>query len=415
MDTGIQTLGGGVDAIDFAGGGLPGPLYHAALARLRERGPVVKVCFGGEPAWMITRYRELAAAFREGERFPPGRAYALTTEPVVGRSFISMEGDEHRVYRQLATPAFRAHTVERYEDSRIATVAHEILDSVAERKEVDLVAAFTHTFPIRIICRLLGLPKDDDDRFIRWATGLLAFPFDPDYARSCGEEITEYLLPIVFERRANPREDVISELVSAEVEDRQLSDGEILSHIRLLFPTGTETAFSALGNLIFALLDRDRGYQRVVDDPSLRSAAIDEVLRWESPVAIVPRVAASSPVEYAGVESPADATVLFCIAAANRDPRAYPDPDHYDLERDLGRGLDRKPGRVPSREGQSPLLSFGPGLRTCPGMHLARKELGIALDVLCERLPEMRLLDAAEAQPTGTVLRGPQTLRVALR
>jgi cytochrome P450 len=137
-----------------------------------------------------------------------------------------------------------------------------------------------------------------------------------------------------------------------------------------------------------------------VENPSLRPAAVDEVLRWESPVAIVPRVASASPVEYAGVKIPADATVLFGLAAANRDPSAYPDPDSFILGRDMG---------------PSPLLSFGPGLRTCPGMHLARKELAVALDVLCERLPDMRLLDAAEAQPTGTVLRGPASLRVALR
>jgi cytochrome P450 len=125
---------------------------------------------------------------------------------------------------------------------------------------------------------------------------------------------------------------------------------------------------------------------------------VEELLRWENPVAVVPRVAAPEPIAFAGAEIPANAPVLFCIAAAHRDPAVFPDPDRFDLAR-------RPMG----------LLSFGPGVRTCPGLHLARKELRAALDVLAERFPGMRLLDRDAAVPVGAVLRAPERLPVALR
>jgi len=375
-----------------------GEELHRMLARLRERGPVGRVRFGGEPAWIILRHAELARAFRDGRRFPPGPAYRATTEPSVGRSFISMDGEEHRVYRRLATPAFHSTAVAKLEATGLAELAHELLGELAGQAEVDLVASFTHRFPIRMISRLLGLPRDDEERFAAWAIGLLSFPFDPELARASSREFTEYLLPILAERRRHPRGDVISELISAEVEGRRLSDEDVLSHVRLLFPTGAETTYSALGNMLFALLSSPERWKRVVRDPALRHGAVEETLRWENPVAVVPRVAAPEPVVFAGEEITAGAPVLFCIAAAHRDPAVFPEPDRFDL--------DRRP---------TGLLSFGPGLRTCPGMHLARKEMRVALDAIALRFPGLRLLDVEAALPTGAVLRAPERLPVALR
>jgi cytochrome P450 len=384
---------------DFARERPRGEELHRFLARLRERGPVGRVRFGGTPAWIILRHAELAEAFRDGARFPPGPAYRATTEPAVGRSFISMDGDEHRVYRRLATPAFRSGAVARLEATGLAELARELAGELAGRAEADLVASFTHRFPLRMIARLLGLPRGDEERFAGWAIGLLSVPFDPELARRSSEEFTAYLLPILAERRRRPRGDVISELAAAEVEGRRLGDEDVLSHVRLLFPTGAETTTSALGNLLFALLSEPERWKRVVEEPDERHAAVEELLRWENPVAVVPRVAAAEPVEFAGAEIPAQAPVLFCIAAAHRDPAAFADPDRFD----------------PGRRGGAALLAFGPGLRTCPGMHLARKEMRVALDALCERFPGLRLLDRDASVPVGAVLRAPERLPVALR
>src|SRR5262245_6925341 len=375
-----------------------GEELHRFLARLRERGPVARVRFGGAPAWVILRHAELARAFRDGVRFPPGPAYAATTEPVVGRSFISMDGEQHRIYRRLATPAFHSSAVARLEETGLGELARELAAELAGTNETDLVASFTHRLPIRTISRLLGLPRGDEERFSEWAVGLLAFPFDPERARRASAEFTSYLLPVVAERRRRPRGDVISELTQAEAEGRRLSDEDVLSHVRLLFPTGAETAYSALGTLLYALLREPGLWKRVVESPEERHWAVEELLRWENPVAVVPRVAASEPIGFAGAEIPAQAPVLFCIASAHRDPRVFPDPDRFDLA--------RRP---------SGLLSFGPGVRTCPGLHLARRELRVALDALGERFPGLSLLDREAAVPVGAVLRAPERLPVALR
>lgn len=381
--------------IDFAAGGLPGQTYHDAIDGLREEGPVIRVEFGGEPAWLITRHAELAQAYLDGERFPPGAAYRRTTEPAVGRSFISMDEPEHRIYRKLATPTFRPVAVARADRAPMVRLAHELVDEIGDTDEIDLVAQFAQRFPLAAICQALGIPRDAESDFQRWALALLSFPFDPEGAKRGAEEFTAYLEPLVRDRRRAPRDDVISQLVEAEVEGRKLDDEDVLSHIRLLFPTGAETTTSAIGNLLYALLTHEGAWQRVVEDATAREPAVEELLRWESPVGITPRVSPDNPIEYGGVDIPPNAWVLFSPAAANRDPRVYAEPHRFD----------------PTRPSER-LLSFGPGLRQCPGMHLARKELEITLDVLCERFPSLRLLDPEASRPIGTVLRGPEALVV---
>ena len=382
--------------IDLAAGGLPGQAYHDAIDGLREEGPVVRVDFGGEPAWLITRHAELASAYLDNERFPPGAAYRRTTEPAVGRSFISMDEPDHRIYRKLATPTFRPVAVARADRAPLVRLANELVDEIDDGDEFDLVARFAQRFPLAAICQALGIPRDAESDFQRWALALLSFPFDPEGAKRGAEEFTAYLEPLVRDRRRAPRDDVISQLVTAEVEGRRLDDEDVLSHIRLLFPTGAETTTGAIGNLLYALLIHDGAWKRVVEDATAREPAVEELLRWECPVGITPRVSASHPIEYGGVEIPPNAWVLFSPAAANRDPRVYAEPHRFD------------PTRASRR-----LLSFGPGPRQCPGMHLARKELFITLDVLCERFPSLRLLDPETSRPVGTVLRAPQSLFVA--
>ncbi len=391
------------ESVELASGEWAGESFHGTLARLRERGPVVRVSFGGAPAWLITRHAELAQAFHEVERFPPAAGYRRTTEPAVGRSFISMDEPDHGVYRKLATPMFRPIAVARADRGPLERLAHALVDELESGFEtrtatggsVDLVARFAKRFPMAVICEMLGLPRDSEADFLRWAEGLLAFPFDPEGAARAAREFTAYLEPLVRERRRSPRDDVISQLVMAEVDGCRLDDEAVLSHVRLLFPTGADTTTGAIGNLLYVLLVDGTRWRRVVETPDARSPAIEELLRWECPVAITPRVSAPRPIVYGGTEIPPESWVLFSPAAANRDPRVYVDPDRFDPER---------PGR--------PLLSFGPGPRQCPGMHLARKELGVALDVLCERLPDLRLVDPVSARPIGSVLRAPRELRV---
>jgi len=385
-----------LDRIDFALDELPGEEMHEALHQFRAEGPIRPTKFLGLPAFIITGHQTLVDAFADNKTFPPHRMYQASFEGAIGESFISMaDPRRHSLYRKLATPAFRSRAVSRYENEDLEPLARELVDRLTGQEEFDLVEAFTTRFPYLVISRLLGLPRDREDEFQDWAFALLRFRDDPGAAAEAREQLTAFLAPVVDDRRKNPRDDVISELVQARVDDRVLSDEEVYSHIRLLFPTGGETTHGALGNLLSLLLDSDHLWKTLCEKPSLAKAAIHETLRLETPIAVLPRLSAPVETEFCGVTLPADSWVLFAMAGANRDPSLYADPDRFDLER----GVDES-------------LTFGRGVKACPGMHLARKNMEVALQVLLERLPNIKLIDSNAAKPRRTVLRCPLALHV---
>lgn len=384
-----------LNQLDIAFERLPGDQLHTTLRQLREQHPVHPVLFGGMPSFLISGHAELAEAFRDNERFPPANAYRITIEPVQGVTFQTLEGDQHRLYRKLATPAFRSKAVERMEVEGLVNLAHELLDKLPA-SECDFTRHFTHRYSFLVISRMLGIPFDREEEFRHWASGFLGFAQNPEHSQHCATQITDYLTPILAERRAEPRDDVISELVLADADGHRLTDEEILSNVRLLFTAGASTTTDAIGNLLYALLSRRERWEQLRAEPELRANVIEELLRWETPVSILPRISATTDIEFAGVNIPANSFCLFAMAAANRDPAVFENPDQFDMHRDSS----------------NKLLSFGPGPRLCPGMHLARKQLAVVLDVLLEQLPELTLRDETPARPAGTVLRGPETLPV---
>ena len=379
---------------DFAHEDFAGDALHNTLRLMRERNTVCPALFGGQPAFLISGHAALAEAFRDNSRFPPADAYRITIEPVQGVTFQTMEGDQHRLYRRLATPAFQSRVVEAMEQEGLARIAHELIDRLGNERSGDFAHAFTHRVAFAVISRMLGIPTDREDVFRDWAVGFLEFPRDPEHSRKCAEHITQYLLPILAQRRREPRDDILSGLIAAEVEGRTLTDEEILAHIRLLFSAGASTTTDALGNLVYTLLEKPERWQALLAEPALRAGAIEELLRWETPVAVLPRLSAPHTVELHGTEIPPATFCLFATAAANRDPAVFDNPDVFDMRRDSSKKL----------------LSFGPGPRLCPGMHLARRQLAVALDVILERLPGLRLLEPANAVPRGAILRGPARL-----
>lgn len=385
-----------LETVDFALDEMPGDELHEVLRAYREQGPVAPTRFLGIPSFVITGHAALLEAFQDVERFPPHRMYEVSFEGAIGKSFISMaDRDEHRIYRKLATPAFRSRAVLSYEKSGLSTLAHELLDGFGDRDEVDLVSEFTGRFPYLVITRLLGLPRQREEEFHRWALALLRFRDDPASAERAARELTNVLAPIVEERRKNPQNDVISGLCEALVEGRRLDDEAIYSHIRLLFPTGGETTHGSLGNLIFALLSHEGAWSELRRDTAQIEAAVDEALRWETPIAVLPRLSGSEPFQFHGVEIPADSWVLFAIAGANRDPEVFSDPDRFEIGRS-----------------EPDMLTFGRGVKSCPGMHLARRNMAVAIEAMLDRMPELELLDPAASLPRRTVLRSPDSLRV---
>ncbi len=384
--------------IDWYTDELPGPAFGDALARLRERGAVVPVrAMGGRlPVFYIVGHAALSEAFRDGERFPPGHAYQIISRPYIGETFMSMDEDRHRLWRPPMTPAFRRSVIDRLEASELLPIGHALVDEIEADGEADLVASFTHRFAFAIICRQLGLPRDREREFYDWSMDLMFGGLDLEKSRRADAQLTAYVEPVIEARRAEPRDDVISHWLRTEVEGAPVGPAEILAHVRLFFTAGATTTSDALGNLIHALLTHPEAWEACVADPVRHADAVQELLRWNPPVAAQPRFSRPDrEVTFEGVRMPPGSSVLFGIAAANRDPAVYDDPGRFDL--------DRRPGE---------LLSFGPGLRTCPGMHLAQKNLRVALAVLTERLPKLRLRDAERAAPRRILLRGPAALPV---
>lgn len=381
---------------DFALDEMPGDRLHETLRAHRAAAPVSPARFGGQPCFVISEHDALDAAFRDDEIFPGHRMYQASFEPAIGQSFISNpDPQEHLRDRRLATPAFRSRAIARYERDGLEALAHELVDHLVQRDEFDLVSEYTARFPYLVITRLLGLPREREDEFHAWALALLTFRDEPERALEARAALSEFLAPVVEERRRRPQDDVISELVAARVDGRGMTDDEIFSHIRLLFPTGGETTHGSLGNLLYALLTHPEHWRRVIEEPDRIEATVDEALRWETPIAVLPRMSRSETSVFRGCEIPADSWVLFAVAGANRDPSVVSEPDRFDP--------DRK---------QPPNLVFGRGAKSCPGMHLARKNLAVALQVLTQRLPDLELIDPEEARPRRTVLRSPDALRV---
>jgi cytochrome P450 len=383
-----------LEDLDFALGGDIDDL-HGALRALREQGPVARVRYFGEPAQIFTTYAAVEAAYRDDDTFPAAASFKEMTEPVLGRTLQSMHGAEHQRNRLLVSPYFRLRVMPGFVQPILEAVAHEIVDGFATRGEADLVDDFNRRFPGEVITRLVGLSGELGDDLQHLAHRLLNFPSDPDGAISARHEITAMLEPVVARRRDDPADDLISTLATTEIDGERLTDEEIFSFVRLVFAAGTDTTFFGLGSLVYALLTNPEQLERVRADPAEEVRwAVEESLRWESPVSMEPRRAPEATTWF-GEPIEAGARLLFAIAAANRDPEVFEAPDRYDVGR-----------RPPS------IITFGIGPHFCLGAHLARAEMVTCLRILLDRLPGLALADPDGTRIAGTVLRGPTALPV---
>jgi len=380
-------------AIDFMTAPLPGAELHDALRQLRREGPVVDVTMYGQPAQMITRFADLRAFFADQEQFPGGDVYQYHTEPVVGRTFISMNGKEHDQYRILATPAFRSRATARFVDSELVPLANELIDTFVDRGEADLFEVFVGRLPFWSISRKLGLPVGTEEHQRRWALAMLSYPSAPDAALAASEAVTEFLMPSVEARMREPRDDVLSHLLHAEHDGLHFTKEEVVAHVRLLYVVGATTTSDSMSNLFWTVLNDPELLERSRADADLRARIVHELLRWEPPVSLLPRVATSGG-EIGGVRIPEGGMLLCAIASANRDEAVFADPDRFDPDREQGE-----------------LLTFGFGNKFCPGSHMARQQLEAALGVVLDRLPNLRLV--AADPPSGAILRRTERLEVA--
>lgn len=314
---------------------------------------------------------------------------------VMGRTILQMDEPEHRVQRALVSPTFRSKVLARWEEELVATVVNELIDSFIETGKADLVREITFAFPVQVIARILGLPRSDYPKFQRWAIEITSVATNWDRGIAASEGLRDYFADVMTDRRANPGDDLISELVRVEVDGQKLSDEEILSFLRLLLPAGVETTYRATGNLLFALLHSPDQLAKVQEDRSLLTQAFEEAIRWEPPVTVILRRAMKD-TELGGVAIEEGADVALLLGSANHDYRKYENPDQFDMFREVRQHV-----------------GFGFGVHVCLGMHLARMESRVALNTIFDRLDDLRLdPDADDTHIEGMAFRSPLSLPV---
>jgi cytochrome P450 len=331
---------------------------------------------------------------RDAETFSSS-VYSDVMGMLMGRTILEMDEPEHRIHRHLVSPAFRSKVLAAWEQTLVAAVVDELLDRVAPLGRADLVRALTFPFPVQVIARILGLPREDYAQFQRWSLELISVGVNFDRAVAASQKLKEYFTPIVADRRRAPQDDLISELCAGEIEGHQLDDEEIYAFLRLLLPAGVETTYRSSGNLLYGLLTNTEQLDALRADRSLMTQTIEEALRWEPPLLMIMR-GATRDVELNGFAIEAGTSVGTNLGAANRDPARYNSPDTFDIFRD------------PKQH-----VSFGFGPHMCLGMHLARMETRVAVNAVLDRLPDLRLdPDADDVHIHGDIFRSPNALPV---
>jgi cytochrome P450 len=362
----------------------PFPLY----ARGRSEDPVH--FHGGLPRriYSIFRYADVQAVLRDHEtwssRFPP--AIFGQTQDLPPPSMLGSDPPQHTRLRSLVNKAFTPRIVQRLEP-RMRRIADELVERAVAEGEVDLVQALTYPLPVTIIAEIIGVPAEDRARFKVWSdeavsalgTGFFGGMEAERLERRMGllREMRAYFVPLAEKRRSDPREDLLTGLVQAEHEGSKLDHDEMLSMLTLLLVAGNETTTTLIGNAVLELLAHPGEEKRLRDDPGLLPTAVEEVLRFASPVQFDPR-RCTRRTRLHGVVIEEDEFVLCWLGSANRDADVFEEPDVFDVSRE-----------------KNPHLAFGFGTHYCLGANLARLEARVALEALLARTRRFERVDPA--------------------
>jgi len=331
--------------------------------------------------------------FRDGKVFN-SHIYDSTIGLFIGPTILAMEGKKHWEHRNLVSAAFKSKSLARWEPEIVRPVVKALVDEFIDAGEADLVKDFTLEFPTRVISKLLGLPEEDLPWFRKRAIELISYTVKYKRAFEASAALKDYFLQQIDQRRSNSTDDVIGDMVTAEIDGEKLSDEAIYSFLRLLLPAGLETTYRSSGNLMYLLLTRPDQFQAVQADHELISPAIEEGLRFETPLTTVQRYATED-TEVEGVELTAGSVIDVCIGSANRDERRWENSEEFDIFRK----------RVPH-------ISFAAGEHTCMGLHLARMETRVAVECLLTRLTNIRLITDDNPHISGQPFRSPTTIPV---
>jgi cytochrome P450 len=383
----------------------PFPYY----ARLRAEAPVYRMILPTkEPAWLITRYDDVAMVLKD-ERFVKDVSNALTSEQIarqpwfrkvfktLKRNMLNQDPPNHPRLRALVHKAFTPRMIELMRD-RVSDLTDELLDNVQGRGQFDLIRDYALPLPSTIIAEMLGVPADDRHAFHRWSNALLtAAVSTPALLQAIPNiwALLRYMRKIIKKRRADLKDDLISALIRAEESGDRLSEDELLAMALLLLVAGHETTVNLIGNGTLTLLEHPEQMELLRSEPTLIRSALEELLRFASPVEMATERYTREDVTISGETIPSGEMVFAVVASANRDDRQFTSPDSLDITRE------------PNKH-----LSFGLGAHFCLGASLARMEGQIAISTLLRRLPDLRMTVATDRLRWrgGLLLRGLESL-----
>jgi cytochrome P450 len=383
----------------------PYPIYRD----VREHEPFLPSALE-EGTFILTRFADCEAVLRDprfsanpSHRPPPeGQMDVRTGMSFTGTNvLLFIDPPDHTRLRKLVSKAFTPRTVERLRP-HIQELVDDLLDTAAEKGELDVVNDLGFNVPVTVICELLGVPVEVRELFGPWssdATRLLDGVLDEETTTRClgaVMNIIQYLNGLIEDHRAHPRDDLLSALIAAEEAGDRLTEEELRINSMLLFLAGHETTMNLIGNGTYALLNHRDQLRRWHDDPSLSTSAVEELLRFDGPVHLTGRIATED-IEVNGHLFEKDQQAITLIAAANRDPARFTNPDELDV------------GRSDAHH-----LAFSHGIHYCLGAALARVEGQVAIGTLVQRFPDMEIITENVQYRDHFVLRGLKELRVAV-
>lgn len=382
-------------------------------ARLRATAPVHRVTLPGKrSAWLVTRYDDVVAILKD-DRLAKDPLNALSDDQrakqpwlpgflkPLSRNMLDLDGADHARLRALVHKAFTPRLIEQLR-GRIQTLADDLLSAVPDKSRLDLIRDYALPLPITIISDLLGVPQADRQQFGRWSRRIVAVtasPLDLPLVLPAIWQFMRFVRRLCAIRRADPQDDLLSALLHAEEAGDTLSEDELLAMVVLILIAGHETTVNLIGNGALALLEDPEQLALLRGNPALSKSAVDELLRFTSPVELATERYAREPITIAGTTIPRGEQVLAVLASANRDERYFVQPGLLDLT------------RQPNRH-----LAFGQGSHYCLGAPLARLEGQIAFNTLLRRAPNLRLTVPPDTLRwrRGMFLRGLERLPLAL-
>ncbi|GCE15370.1 cytochrome P450 family protein [Tengunoibacter tsumagoiensis] len=384
----------------------PFPFY----ARLRTEAPVYPVTlkrFGR--TWLVTRYNDVLEVLKD-ERFVKDPKNAMTPEQLkkaprmpamfkpFSKSLLSLDDPDHARLRVLVHKAFTPRRIEQMRD-QVQVVADELLEGIAPRGQMDLIADYALPLPLTMIARILGIPSSDNNKFHRWTKTFLSAASNPNplVIVPAMMSFMRYLRKQIKERQAHPQDDLITALVQAREGNDMFNEDEVVSMIFLLLSAGHETTVNLIGSGMLALMEHPDQMQKLRNAPELSKSAIEELVRFVCPAETATERYAREDVTIAGTTIPRGEMVLAVVGSANRDPNYFDNPDTIDIARTNNRHL-----------------AFGQGIHYCLGAPLARLEGQIAIPTLLQRLPNLHLARKPEdlRWRGGMILRGLEALPV---